>query len=189
VWLRQCVISAAAVGSSAAAIIPLFITHDEYFVRCGGSGGGYYNVFDLSSFELLSGRQQCGSSALAAARRQRAAWQQCWQQGGGGGRAVAARQQQCGNGSVAVVAVQRQRGRGQRGRGVGSAAAAALAARGWQPAWWLRWKFGSIAAPLACFMYQSDKKSNMLITALDTFDLGANVDHELFMKTLSENKN
>jgi hypothetical protein len=39
-----------------------------------------------------------------------------------------------------------------------------------------------------CFMYQSDKKSNMLITALDTFDLGANVDHELFMNTLSEYK-
>jgi hypothetical protein len=41
----------------------------------------------------------------------------------------------------------------------------------------------------ACFMYQSDKKSNLLITALDTFDLGANVDHELFMNTLSEYKN
>jgi hypothetical protein len=41
----------------------------------------------------------------------------------------------------------------------------------------------------ACFMYQSDKKPNMLITALDTFDLGANVDHELFMYTLSEYKN
>jgi hypothetical protein len=40
----------------------------------------------------------------------------------------------------------------------------------------------------ACFMYQKDKKSNMLITALDTFDLGANVDHELFMSTLSEYK-
>ncbi len=41
----------------------------------------------------------------------------------------------------------------------------------------------------ACFMYQSDKKSNLLITALDTFDLGANVDHELFINTLSECKN
>jgi hypothetical protein len=41
----------------------------------------------------------------------------------------------------------------------------------------------------ACFMYQSDKKSNMLITALDTFVWGANVDHELFMNTLSEYKN
>jgi hypothetical protein len=40
----------------------------------------------------------------------------------------------------------------------------------------------------ACFMYQSDKKSNMLITALDTFDLGASVDHELFMNMLSEYK-
>ncbi len=36
----QCVTSAAAVGSSVAAMSPLFITHDEYFVRCGGSGGG-----------------------------------------------------------------------------------------------------------------------------------------------------
>ncbi len=41
----------------------------------------------------------------------------------------------------------------------------------------------------ACFMYQSDKKSNILITALDTFDLGANIDHELFMNSLSEYKN
>ncbi len=41
----------------------------------------------------------------------------------------------------------------------------------------------------ACFMYQKNKKSNMLITALDTFDLGANVDHELFMNTLSKYKN
>jgi hypothetical protein len=64
----QCVISAAAAGSSAAVMFPLFITHDEYFVRYGGSGGGYYNVFDLSSYELLSGRRQCGSSPLAAAR-------------------------------------------------------------------------------------------------------------------------
>jgi hypothetical protein len=38
----------------------------------------------------------------------------------------------------------------------------------------------------ACFMYQSDKKSNMLITAFDRFDLGANIDHELFMNTLSD---
>jgi hypothetical protein len=29
----------------------------------------------------------------------------------------------------------------------------------------------------AYFMYQSDKRSNLLITALDTFDLGASVDH------------
>jgi hypothetical protein len=41
----------------------------------------------------------------------------------------------------------------------------------------------------ACFVYQSGKKSNMLITALDTFDLGANVIHELFMNMLSEYKN
>ncbi len=42
---RQCVTSTAAVGSSAAAMFPLFITHDEYFVRCGGSGGGGTMVF------------------------------------------------------------------------------------------------------------------------------------------------
>jgi hypothetical protein len=38
---RQCVISAAAAGSSVVAMFPLFITHDEYFVRCSGSVGGY----------------------------------------------------------------------------------------------------------------------------------------------------
>jgi hypothetical protein len=37
-----------------------------------------------------------------------------------------------------------------------------------------------------CFMYQSDKRSNLLIKALDTFDLGDNVDHENFINTLSE---
>ncbi len=37
----------------------------------------------------------------------------------------------------------------------------------------------------ACFMYQGDKRSNLLITALDTFNLGASVDHEKFMNTLS----
>jgi hypothetical protein len=30
----------------------------------------------------------------------------------------------------------------------------------------------------ACFMYQSDKRSNLLITALDIFDLEASVNHE-----------
>ncbi len=30
----------------------------------------------------------------------------------------------------------------------------------------------------ACFMYQSGKRSNLLITALDTFNLGASVNHE-----------
>jgi hypothetical protein len=39
---------------------------------------------------------------------------------------------------------------------------------------------------ISCFMYQSDKRSHLLITALDTFDLGASVDHEKFMNTLSE---
>jgi hypothetical protein len=38
----------------------------------------------------------------------------------------------------------------------------------------------------ACFMYQKDKKSNLLVSALDTFDLGASVDHGKFMNTLSE---
>ncbi len=41
---RQDVISAVAAGSSVAAMFLLFITHDEYFVRCGGNGGGYYDV-------------------------------------------------------------------------------------------------------------------------------------------------
>jgi hypothetical protein len=40
----------------------------------------------------------------------------------------------------------------------------------------------------ACFMFQQDKETNMLISALDTFDLGADVDHEKFMNTLSEYK-
>ncbi len=35
-------------------------------------------------------------------------------------------------------------------------------------------------------MYQSDKRSHLLITALDTFDLEASIDHEKFMNTLSE---
>jgi hypothetical protein len=38
----------------------------------------------------------------------------------------------------------------------------------------------------ACFIFQKDKETNMLITALDTLDLGADVDHEKFMNTLSE---
>jgi hypothetical protein len=37
-------------------------------------------------------------------------------------------------------------------------------------------------------MFQQDKETNMLILALDTFDLGADVDHEKFMNTLSEYK-
>jgi hypothetical protein len=44
-------------------MFPLFITHDDYFVQCGGKGGGYDNVFDMSSYELLSGGWQCGSRA------------------------------------------------------------------------------------------------------------------------------
>jgi hypothetical protein len=42
---RLCVISAAAADSSGAAMFPLFITHDEYFVWCGGSGGGVLQCF------------------------------------------------------------------------------------------------------------------------------------------------
>jgi hypothetical protein len=57
VWRGQCVISVVAAGSSAAAMFPLFITYDEYFVQCGGNGGGYYDVFDLSSYKLLSGQK------------------------------------------------------------------------------------------------------------------------------------
>jgi hypothetical protein len=38
-------------------------------------------------------------------------------------------------------------------------------------------------------MFQKDKETNMLITALDTLDLGADVDHEKFMNTISESKN
>ncbi len=38
----------------------------------------------------------------------------------------------------------------------------------------------------ACFMYQSDKRSHLLIEVLDTFDLGASIDHEKFMNTLCE---
>jgi hypothetical protein len=38
----------------------------------------------------------------------------------------------------------------------------------------------------ACWMFQRDRDSNMLIIALDTFDLGDAVEHEKFMKTLSE---
>jgi hypothetical protein len=64
-------------------MFPLFITHDEYFVRCGGSGEGYYNVFDLSSYELLSGQRQCDGSALAAVRQRQAGWRRCGQRGGG----------------------------------------------------------------------------------------------------------
>jgi hypothetical protein len=104
-------------------MFPLFITHDEYFVRCGGSGGGYYNVFDLSSYEVLSGWRQCVSSASAAAQWLQAAWRRCWQRGKGMGRAVAVLQRQRGNDSVAVVAVWRQRVGGHRGGNVGSAAA------------------------------------------------------------------
>jgi hypothetical protein len=38
----------------------------------------------------------------------------------------------------------------------------------------------------ACFMYQKYKKSNLLVSALHTFDFGASVNHEKFMNTLSK---
>ncbi len=116
-------------------MFPLFITHDEYFVQCGSSGGGYHDVFDMSSYKLLSVRRQCGSSASAAVRWRRVAWRRCWQQGGGGGRVVAARWWQRGDGSVVGMAVWRQRGGGQRGGGVGQCGSSAVA--------------GSVAAVLA----------------------------------------
>jgi hypothetical protein len=86
-------------------------------ILCGAVvvGGDYYDVFDLSSYELFSGWWQCSGSTLAAAWGQRAVWWRCWQRGGGGGRVVAAQQRQRGNGSVAVVAVWRQCGGGQGG--------------------------------------------------------------------------
>jgi hypothetical protein len=72
-------------------MFPLFITHDEYFVRYGGSGGGYYDVFELSSYKHL-----VDGGRAAAARRQ--------QHGSGG-------QRGSGVGSPAVVAAERwQRG-------------------------------------------------------------------------------
>jgi hypothetical protein len=52
--------------------------------------GGYYDVFDMSSYELLSGRRQCGASAAAAARQRRVAWWRCWQRGGTGSTTAAA---------------------------------------------------------------------------------------------------
>jgi hypothetical protein len=38
----------------------------------------------------------------------------------------------------------------------------------------------------ACWMFQRKRESNILIKALDTFNLGDVVEHEKFMKTLSE---
>jgi hypothetical protein len=67
-------------------------------------GGGYYNVFELSSFELLSGWRQCGGSALAARWRQRSGG---GQHGGGVGSAAvvaAERWQRTGGSSAAMAA-------------------------------------------------------------------------------------
>jgi hypothetical protein len=38
----------------------------------------------------------------------------------------------------------------------------------------------------ACYTYKTDKISNLLITALDRFDLGTTLDDETFMNTLSK---
>jgi hypothetical protein len=40
----------------------------------------------------------------------------------------------------------------------------------------------------ACFMFQEDNDTNLLIMALDTFDLGADVGQEKFITTFSESK-
>jgi len=40
----------------------------------------------------------------------------------------------------------------------------------------------------ACFMFQEDKENNLLVSALDTFDLGADVGQEKFITTFSESK-
>ena len=40
----------------------------------------------------------------------------------------------------------------------------------------------------ACFMFQENNDTNLLITALDTFDLGANVGQEKFISAFSESK-
>ena len=41
----------------------------------------------------------------------------------------------------------------------------------------------------ACFMFQNNYETNLLTTALDTLDLGADIDYEKFMSTMSEYKN
>jgi hypothetical protein len=38
----------------------------------------------------------------------------------------------------------------------------------------------------ACFTYQEDKSTNLLISALDNFDMGSSVDDDTFMNTFSE---
>ncbi len=40
----------------------------------------------------------------------------------------------------------------------------------------------------ASFMFQKNNETNFLTMALDTLDLDADVDHEKFMSTMSENK-
>jgi hypothetical protein len=40
----------------------------------------------------------------------------------------------------------------------------------------------------ACFMFQDANDTNLLIMALDTFDLGANVGQEKFITTFSESR-
>ena len=40
----------------------------------------------------------------------------------------------------------------------------------------------------ACFMFQENNDTNLLITALDTFDLGADVGPDKFVTTFSESR-
>jgi hypothetical protein len=40
----------------------------------------------------------------------------------------------------------------------------------------------------ACFMFQKDKMGNLLIKALEQFDMTPNVDDNAFFKTMSEYK-
>ncbi len=41
----------------------------------------------------------------------------------------------------------------------------------------------------ACFMFQHNKTTNLLISALDHFDLGTTVDDDTFMTTISKSTN
>jgi hypothetical protein len=158
---RQCVISRAVAGSSAAGMFPLFITHDEYFVRCGGSGGGTRMFLICLATNFLVD----GGSAAAARWRQRSSG---GQRGGGvGSVVVAAERWQSGSGSAAMaawrwwpyggsavvgsvaavsasaLAALRRAAWRQR---CGSVVAAVLAPHRQRPAWRLQQKFGSIAA-------------------------------------------
>ena len=161
-------------GQQCSSHVPYFITHVEYFVRYEGSGGGYSDVFDLSSYKLLSGWRQCGGSAAAAAWQRRAAWRRCWQCGGGGSRVVAARRGQRSGGSVAVVAVRWQRGGGQRGGGVsqcggspGAGSVVAVSAARRQPRWQhaCGGRLGSCGRSFAALQHQRRQQSGLPLRA------------------------